>query len=249
MANLPEGLAQFEYQKMQLIGSLSAVAETMRTCANIAEQFAQMVSQVSYAQGAPTNGQFAVPAVPLHAAPGRGKRKAADDTDGPKAKRVKKPRDPNAPKRPASSYLLFQNEVRQQLKDKNPTLPNNELLSLIAKMWKEMPKEQKDTYEARQKMAKEEWIVNKTAYQASMDAQEHTPSESPVAIQPAPVPVPVSVPAPAQAASDSSEDSSSEEEASDSDSDNSDKIVRPAKGRTVSKVPAQHPEKKVKKKA
>lgn len=184
---------------LQLIGSLSAVAETMRTCANIAEQFAQMVSQVSYAQGAPTNGQFAVPAVPLHAAPGRGKRKAADDTDGPKAKRVKKPRDPNAPKRPASSYLLFQNEVRQQLKDKNPTLPNNELLSLIAKMWKEMPKEQKDvrpsllhsvidtelslqTYEARQKMAKEEWIVNKTAYQASMDAQEHTPSESPVAV-------------------------------------------------------------------
>ena len=59
-------------------------------------------------------------------------------------KKARKPKDPNAPKRPASSYLLFQNEVRQELKAKNPTLPNNELLGLIAKMWKDMPKSERD---------------------------------------------------------------------------------------------------------
>ena len=75
-----------------------------------------------------------------------GKRKArdADDAVEGKKKRKVKPKDPNAPKRPASSYLMFQNDVRQELKAKNPHLPNNELLNLIAKAWSEMPKEQKD---------------------------------------------------------------------------------------------------------
>ena len=39
---------------------------------------------------------------------------------------------------------MFQNDVRQELKAKNPQLPNNELLNLIAKAWSDMPKEQKD---------------------------------------------------------------------------------------------------------
>lgn len=126
--------------RFQLISSLGALAESMRNCASIAENFSQIVAQIPYGQ-APLNGQFALPTLPL---PARGKRKAADETDGRKTKRAKKPKDPNAPKRPASSYLLFQNEVRQQLKDEHPNLPNNELLSLIAKMWKDMPREQKD---------------------------------------------------------------------------------------------------------
>lgn len=157
MAGLPEGIPQFEYHRMQvrpfaassasvfvqslfqLISSLGTLAESMRNCANIADTFSQHLQQIPYGQ-APVNGSFALPAL----LPVRGKRKAADDTDGRKTKRAKKPKDPNAPKRPASSYLLFQNEVRQQLKDENPSLPNNELLSLIAKMWKDMPREQKD---------------------------------------------------------------------------------------------------------
>jgi len=168
MANLPEGLAQFEYQKMQLIGSLGAVAETMRSCASFAEQFAQLVSHVPYNPPMHPNGQFALPAIPPPLA-AHGKRKAGDEGDGRKPKRPRKPRDPNAPKRPASSYLLFQNEVRQELKAKHPNLPNNELLGVIAKMWKDMPKDEKDAYEARQKLAKDQWIADKTAYQASKE--------------------------------------------------------------------------------
>lgn len=64
--------------------------------------------------------------------------------EGHKVKRPRKPKDPNAPKRPASSYLLFQNEIRQDLKAKNPNMPNNELLGLIAKMWKDMSRDEKD---------------------------------------------------------------------------------------------------------
>jgi hypothetical protein len=75
------------------------------------------------------------------------KRKAAgalDDDDGPKKRRrATKPKDPNAPKRPASSYILFQNEIRKELKEKHPHLTNPELLTMISEMWKKMSDEEK----------------------------------------------------------------------------------------------------------
>ncbi|KAI0699813.1 high mobility group box domain-containing protein [Cytidiella melzeri] len=94
-----------------------------------------------------------------------GKRKRAGEE---KKTKKTKPRDPNAPKRPPSSYLLFQNEVRQELKSKNPNIPNNELLNLIARAWGEMPKEQKDAYESRQKLAKDAYLVDKAAYDSTL---------------------------------------------------------------------------------
>jgi hypothetical protein len=75
------------------------------------------------------------------------KRKASgvlDDDEGPKKrKRNTKPKDPNAPKRPASSYILFQNEIRKELKEKHPNLTNPELLNMISEMWKKMSEEEK----------------------------------------------------------------------------------------------------------
>ena len=118
----------------------------MRNCATFAEQFAQLIAPISY-PGAPLmfpNGQM--PPVPLpQMEPVGGKRKSRGGEDGEgKKKRKSKPKDPNAPKRPPSSYLLFQNEVRQELKAKHPNIPNNELLAKISKAWNDMPKEQKD---------------------------------------------------------------------------------------------------------
>jgi hypothetical protein len=60
-----------------------------------------------------------------------------------KARGPKKIRDPDMPKRPASSYLLFQNEVRKELKSKNPNMSQTELLPAIAKLWSEMTPDQK----------------------------------------------------------------------------------------------------------
>lgn len=124
------------------MGSLGAVAETMRNCAAIAEQFAQMIPHLPFAPGAGItahpNGQYVPVAMPQSVT---GKRKLRDELDG---KKKKTPKDPNAPKRPASSYLLFQNEVRQELKAKHPNLPNNELLGIISKLWADMPKDKKD---------------------------------------------------------------------------------------------------------
>ncbi|KAI0773695.1 high mobility group box domain-containing protein [Fomes fomentarius] len=93
---------------------------------------------------------------------GKKRKSRGDDAEG---KRKKKPKDPNAPKRPPSSYLLFQNDVRSELKAKNPGMPNNELLGAISKLWAEMPQEQKDAYEARNRDAKEQWLKKKAVYE------------------------------------------------------------------------------------
>jgi hypothetical protein len=82
-------------------------------------------------------------------APTKGKRKAAVTEDEPldgtkKRKRIIKPKDPNAPKRPASSYILFQNDVRKDLKEMHPELNNADLLTLISDQWKNMSSEEKD---------------------------------------------------------------------------------------------------------
>lgn len=73
------------------------------------------------------------------------KRKAPveDVAEEGKKKRSKKPKDPNAPRRPASSYILYQNHVRKDLRAKFPTLSNAELLSMISKQWAEMTEDEK----------------------------------------------------------------------------------------------------------
>ena len=131
---------------------MNNVAAALRDAASYADQFAQLVRDIPYHPGhsgfVPPNGQFLqLPPAPAPAPVATGgKRKSRDGEeimDG-KRKRKTKPKDPNAPKRPPSSYLMFQNDVRQKIKAEHPNLPNNELLLLISKAWNDMPKEQKD---------------------------------------------------------------------------------------------------------
>ncbi|KAF8169512.1 high mobility group box domain-containing protein [Pholiota molesta] len=148
----------FESHRAQLAASLAAVAESMRNCAQLADSFAKIVGDSAYSQEA---------ADLLHdTLKGKGRAHATDD-DGPKKrKRNTKPKDPNAPKRPASSYILFQNEVRKELKEQNPNLSNSDLLGLISEQWKQMSDEQKETYNQAMKTAKAQYSAEKQAYDA-----------------------------------------------------------------------------------
>ncbi|KIM45774.1 hypothetical protein M413DRAFT_292945 [Hebeloma cylindrosporum] len=154
--------SNFEIHRDQLAASLSAVAESMRNCAQLAETFAKVISDPAYSQEA---------ADLLHVASeesAKGKSKAAhplEDGEGTKKrKRNTKPKDPNAPKRPASSYILFQNEVRKELKEQNPNLSNADLLGMISEQWKQMSDEQKETYNQAMKTAKAQYSEEKKAY-------------------------------------------------------------------------------------
>lgn len=194
MSNLPDGLAQFEFAKLQviqlavfhpvfclliwriysiqLLNHLNSLSDAMRKCAEVSDHYAHVLHNLGpatlqviqpmppmgspFAAGPPVgvNPQLnmkqimAPPQLPV--APtqpnGIGKRKAdhGQEGEGTKRKRVKKPRDPDAPKRPPSSYLLFQNEVRQAMKKANPSMANHEILTNISQRWAEMSPEEKE---------------------------------------------------------------------------------------------------------
>ncbi|KDQ65093.1 hypothetical protein JAAARDRAFT_96982, partial [Jaapia argillacea MUCL 33604] len=81
-----------------------------------------------------------------------------------KKRREKKEKDPNAPKRPPSSYLLFQNEIRKQISEQNPNMPNNEVLKHISAKWKQMTPDERESYETRAKSKKADYAAAKAAY-------------------------------------------------------------------------------------
>ncbi|KAJ3493045.1 hypothetical protein NLJ89_g11105 [Agrocybe chaxingu] len=162
--------SKFDFHREQLAASLTGLAESMRNCAQFAETFAKIVNDASYAP------EVAEYLNATHDEPAKGKRKAAaspDDPDGPKKrKRTQKIKDPNAPKRPASSYILFQNEVRKELKEQHPNISNSDLLAMISEQWKNMSDEQKrarrvahmNTYNEAMKIATALYSEEKKAY-------------------------------------------------------------------------------------
>ncbi|KJE94070.1 hypothetical protein CAOG_04765 [Capsaspora owczarzaki ATCC 30864] len=56
-------------------------------------------------------------------------------------------KDPNAPKRPPNGYALFVKRRRESLKQKRTDLSVQEIISLIAKEWKELPPAKKKEFE------------------------------------------------------------------------------------------------------
>ncbi|KAI0352757.1 HMG-box [Trametes cingulata] len=215
------------------MNGLTGLAHQMRECAGIAEAF---VHTLNFGANPPpfpplgANGQFPMTMVPMQVAHDeQGKKRKGRGEDAEGKRKVKKPRDPNAPKRPASSYLLFQNDVRNELKAKNPGMRNNELLNAIAKMWAEMPQEQKDAYEARNRAAKDHWLAQKAIYEQTGKTGEASGLPMQVAAVPAPVPI-KAAPAPAAAAAatpSSSEESTNEDDDSSSDSSSEEEEAAP----------------------
>lgn len=74
----------------------------------------------------------------------------AGEEEGPKKRgrkstkeKPKKEKDPNAPKRPASAYIIFQNEMRPKLREANPDTPYKDILTKIADEWKNVPDDKK----------------------------------------------------------------------------------------------------------
>ncbi|TFK56245.1 HMG-box [Heliocybe sulcata] len=179
-----EGAAHLEVKKLQLIAALQSVAEQMRNCAAIADDFTRILHDTPASPGTAAAFQpllnAAAPFVQAPPVKG-GKRKVqALDEEGT-GKRAKKVKDPNAPKRPPSSYLLFQNEVRKVIHQQNPNMPNSELLKEISRRWKELSPKDKEVrrscflrspntnlalqvYERRTKDRKAQYDIAKAAY-------------------------------------------------------------------------------------
>uniref|UniRef100_A0A0W0EUQ7 HMG box domain-containing protein n=1 Tax=Moniliophthora roreri TaxID=221103 RepID=A0A0W0EUQ7_MONRR len=147
MADDVVALARANYEK-----ALHDVADAMRNCAEMAEHFAAVLSDPDATH---SNGNN------LKRKKGKGKDGVEDE--GGKRKRTK---DPNAPKRPASSYIIYQNEVRQTIKEQHPNLSPAEIRTLISQEWAKMSEEEKEYYRKNAQIAKDKYTAEKAAYAA-----------------------------------------------------------------------------------
>ncbi|KAL5727091.1 hypothetical protein ACHQM5_000323 [Ranunculus cassubicifolius] len=57
--------------------------------------------------------------------------------------------DPNKPKRPASSYLLFSNDMRKKMVQEKPDMNNSTLTALIAVKWKELNETEREIWNTK----------------------------------------------------------------------------------------------------
>jgi len=206
----------------------------------------------------------------------RGRPSATGDGTSPEAgnengnARPRKPRpkrDPNQPKRPATAYLLYQNEMREVYKSKHPEMTNKELLQELSRVWHILPLEKKQPYQDRVDKNKEVYNEQMKAYDASKSAnntagaQVAAPPNRPVAAAAAPAPKPAAKavpPAPVAApalqrpvpgtsesggeeteSSSESEGSAEEDDEDESESDEEEEVVelRPTKKHKSGPVP------------
>ncbi|KAN0062331.1 hypothetical protein ACQY0O_005213 [Thecaphora frezii] len=90
-------------------------------------------------------------------------------------RREKRLRDPEAPKRPPSAYLLFQNEVRQEVRKKHPGLPYSEVLGKVSEAWKALTDEQRKIYQDKTTENMAQWNAMKKEHESNMpnDSMDH----------------------------------------------------------------------------
>nr|CAG4646893.1 EOG090X02Z1 [Megafenestra aurita]SVE92283.1 EOG090X02Z1 [Megafenestra aurita] len=89
---------------------------------------------------------------------------SASATKAPKQRKSKKDKDENKPKRPQSSYMLWLNETREQIKADNPGISVTDLLKKGGELWKKV--EDRSVWEAKAKEAKESYEKAMKEYNA-----------------------------------------------------------------------------------
>nr|CAG4650818.1 EOG090X02Z1 [Simocephalus serrulatus]SVE94132.1 EOG090X02Z1 [Simocephalus serrulatus] len=90
---------------------------------------------------------------------------ASTAAKAPKQRKSKKDKDENKPKRPQSSYMLWLNDTREQIKADNPGISVTDLLKKAGELWKKV--EDRTVWDAKAKEAKESYDKAMKEYSAS----------------------------------------------------------------------------------
>jgi hypothetical protein len=119
---------------LQMIDSFVQVGQALRTCADTVQAFADASALANPSEISSLLSILAAG----HSLKGHG----GDDDDG-KKKRKRSLKDPNAPKRPVTAYLQFQNEVKNEVQDLHRDKAYKDILRLVAEKWKGLDDEVK----------------------------------------------------------------------------------------------------------
>lgn len=68
-------------------------------------------------------------------------------------------REDGTPKRPMNAFILFSNEKRAELADRNPHLSNAAVSVLLGQRWRDMPSGEKSSYVIAARKIKEEFVL------------------------------------------------------------------------------------------
>ncbi|CAG8456904.1 3991_t:CDS:2 [Dentiscutata erythropus] len=91
-----------------------------------------------------------------------------ESSEQSKPKRVKKAKDPNAPKKPPNVYMQFSKVKRPEIKKANPDANPKEILTLISEAWRKLSDEEKKPYQDMVKVAMTEYEEQMKSYKGQM---------------------------------------------------------------------------------
>jgi len=101
------------------------------------------------------------------------KKSPKSQNGGHKTSKKKKPtKDPNAPKRPLSSYMIFAGETRGSLLEETPGMSIGEVGKALGARWKQFTAEEKAPYEEKAREAKARYEVAVKAYEGKQREEE-----------------------------------------------------------------------------
>lgn len=95
-----------------------------------------------------------------------------------KGKRLRAKKDPNAPKRPPSSYILFLNAVRPAVLAKHPTQKAADVAQYVSSMWKNLEDNKKTPFRKHAALLKEAYLKNVARFKANL-AKQRAPKRAP----------------------------------------------------------------------
>jgi len=109
------------------------------------------------------------------------KRKKAERGEAP-AKRKKKPKDPNAPKKPQTAFFLYMHQERLVVKKNNPEMKAKDISKTIGAQWRELTEQQKKPYHDEYEKLKAEYTKILAKYKKEKkengeDEEEETAQE------------------------------------------------------------------------
>mmetsp|Transcript_35233 Transcript_35233/g.41560 ORF Transcript_35233/g.41560 Transcript_35233/m.41560 type:complete len:198 (-) Transcript_35233:194-787(-) len=96
----------------------------------------------------------------------------SDDEDEKKSGKKKAKKDPNAPKRPMSSYFLWIAEVRESLKAKHPDASLGEFSKILGAKWKTLSDREKAPFVEQAATAKENYTEALKRYKGGGAAED-----------------------------------------------------------------------------
>ncbi|CEP07987.1 hypothetical protein [Parasitella parasitica] len=99
-------------------------------------------------------------------------------TAAEKAKKKKAEKDPNAPKRPLSSYMLYSQSVRADVVKKNPKLSSVDVARLIGEMWNALSDKEKQPFSKAAEKEKIRFQKEMAEYEKKGKATSGEPADS-----------------------------------------------------------------------